>query len=148
MIHAFLMGLYVFLLVLQQWSMIFSNLTTNERINTFKYHYLRGPDGNFSNPFDQGKWGNFLNFFRCRKDLEPDISPIPPENNEELIAASMRAHGHGHGGHGHSHGGGGHGGHGGHGGGHGHSHGGKACTHNHGGAASTTGTGGDEKKGQ
>lgn len=53
MIHAFLMGLYVFMLVVQQYGMIMGNLTTNERINMFKYHYLRAEDGSFLNPFDQ-----------------------------------------------------------------------------------------------
>jgi hypothetical protein len=85
--------------------MIFGNLTTNERINMFKYHYLRSEDGSFGNPFDQvctlpsqllitssfmnvfwfvhaqGKLTNFLVFFRCKKEIEPDISVIPPENH-------------------------------------------------------------------
>jgi hypothetical protein len=123
MIHAFLLGLYVFMLVLQQHGIIFANLTTNERINLFKYHYLRGPNGGIFNPYDQGWVNNFLSFFRCKKEIEPDISVIPPENHEELVAAARASHGHSHGGgHGHSHGGARHG----------HSHGGKACDGNHG----------------
>jgi len=135
MIHAFLLGLYVFMLVLQQHGIMFANLTTNERINLFKYHYLRGPNGGVLNPYDQGAWGNLLVFFRCRKELEPDISVIPPENHDELVAQARMAHGHSHGGHGHSHGGGG----GGHGGSHGHSHGGKPCDGNHGKAGAASG---------
>lgn len=38
------------------------NITTNEMANMLRYSYLRGPDGRFRNPFDQGCKKNCTDF--------------------------------------------------------------------------------------
>lgn len=38
------------------------NITTNEMANMLRYSYLRGPDGRFRNPFDQGCKKNCSDF--------------------------------------------------------------------------------------
>lgn len=41
---------------------IAQNITTNEMANSTRYDYLRGPDGQFRNPYDHGCRKNFLDF--------------------------------------------------------------------------------------
>jgi len=140
MIHALLLGLYVFLLLTQQLQMIFKNMTTNEKINVWRYDYFMSEQGTFHNPFDQGYFGNCLAFFKLRKQNRVAHRTAPPSGPTPTAiggfagaitgAPGVGAHGGqgvpggpgGPGGaHGHSHGRGGGHGHS-HGGGHGHSH--------------------------
>ncbi|CAL0331452.1 unnamed protein product [Lupinus luteus] len=49
-------------LTITQASMIARNLTTNEVANSSRYEYLRGPDGRFRNPYNNGCWKNCTDF--------------------------------------------------------------------------------------
>ncbi|KAK7252246.1 hypothetical protein RIF29_36062 [Crotalaria pallida] len=49
-------------LTITQASMIARNLTTNEVANSSRYEYLRGPDGRFRNPYNNGCWKNCADF--------------------------------------------------------------------------------------
>lgn len=59
--------------------MVFRNFTTNERINAWRYSYLKDAQGNFFNPFDEGKLNNFLVFFKCKS--------ARPVNQAEIMTA-------------------------------------------------------------
>jgi hypothetical protein len=111
LLHNFLMAIYVLLLMAQQYGIIFENLTTNEKINAWRYEYLKDAEGQFYNPFDQGKLGNCLAFFRLKQQKQPKIlhrKTNPAQAMAAMAAMRMHAHahsgGHGGGGHGHSHG--------------------------------------------
>jgi len=88
-------------------------MTTNEKINVWRYDYFMSDQGTFANPFDQGYLGNCLAFFKLRKQNKVMPRTGPPPSGPQPTAVG----GHGGGGHGHSHGRGGGGG-----GDHGHSH--------------------------
>jgi len=112
MAHAALMTLYCFIMFIQQFPMMFTNLTTNERINAWRYNYLKNENGKFYNPFNFGCMNNFLMFYGCKKYPEVEVTPYDPANSPtgEFAAPDLGGHGgHGDGGHGHSHGGGRHG---------------------------------------
>ena len=55
-----------------QASQVGKNITTNELANWTRYKYLRGTDGTFHNPFDQGFKSN------CIDVWYPDTAPLPP----------------------------------------------------------------------
>jgi len=46
------------------------NVTTNERLNSFRYTYLKDGNGKFFNPFDQGILRNLQEFFHFKKPLD------------------------------------------------------------------------------
>lgn len=116
MLHATLMSIYCLLMFIQQGPMMFGNITTNERINAWRYNYLKNSQGRFFNPFNFGRLNNFLMFFGCKKYPEVEVTPYDgsqAEGGQEVVVDLEQMAGFG-----------GHGGHGGHGGrgGHGHSH--------------------------
>merc|ERR1740130_2514432 len=99
----------------QQFGMMFKDITTNERINSWRYNYLKDADGKFYNPFDFGKKNNCLMFFGCMKYPEVDVSPYDVNTVQKDVSfyaqEQPKPAGHGqrckggHGGnHGHSHG--------------------------------------------
>ncbi|XP_059647933.1 probable protein S-acyltransferase 23 isoform X2 [Cornus florida] len=49
-------------LMIAQASQIAQNITTNELANAVRYGYLRGPDGQFRNPYNYGCWKNCADF--------------------------------------------------------------------------------------
>jgi palmitoyltransferase len=112
MMHAALMSLYCFLMFLQQGPMMFTNLTTNERINAWRYNYLKNEHGKFYNPFNFGCLNNFLMFYGCKKYPEVEVTPFDVNSMDvsistsDSIMSSEGSHGHSHSGrgHGHSHG--------------------------------------------
>ena len=117
LIHACIMSLYVLLLLLSQLDMISSNVTTNEKMNGWRYDYMKR-----GNPYDEGS--------RCRnaavfcsltegKRVEQEVEP-GAEGGGGMMSGMMD----GVGAHGGRAGRGGHGGHGGGRFGHSHSHGG------------------------
>merc|ERR1712139_570722 len=61
--HYFIYFIYSILLGAQHWHLISKNLTTNEMINSWKYPYFKDSTGTFKNPFDKGKFHNFVDFF-------------------------------------------------------------------------------------
>lgn len=128
MLHAVLMTVWSTALFTQNLYMVLFNLTVNERVNAFRYHYFMGPHGSFHNPFNQGLLKNTLNFFKLIKPLSVHLPyPFPPSRRalkmaeaqaqrirqvrqQEIFTAEERAHGHSHAGPGGGHGGHGHGG--------------------------------------
>ena len=128
LIHALLMTLYVLALLGSQLRLVGAGVTTNERMNGWRYEWMQGGVRGGS-LYDEGSgWANCAVFVKLRQGKRVV---------EEVDASDGARSGHGHGGHG-GHGGGvgGHGGHGGHGGGggggHGHSHGrGQQHSHQH-----------------
>ncbi len=80
LLHALLLTLYVFAIVLQQTQIVFFNMTVNERINGWRYAYMKTPDGITFNPYDQGSiWANCMVFFGLRvgtKKLPPPAGSL------------------------------------------------------------------------
>lgn len=46
------------------------NITTNERLNSHRYDYMKDGNGKFLNPFDQGFVKNLKEFFHMKQPLE------------------------------------------------------------------------------
>jgi palmitoyltransferase len=84
MLHAALMSLYCFLMFLQQGPMMFTNLTTNERINAWRYNYLKNEQGKFFNPFNFGCMNNFLMFYGCKKYPEVEVTPFDAQSGHSI----------------------------------------------------------------
>jgi len=150
LMNAITVGIYVSLLLFQQIGLVMEGLTTNEKINSWRYGYLKDPSGSFKNPFDKGGCLNFLLFLPFVKPIPLNVINISQLHSFRRLPSDIQtavdehgAHiGHGaHGGHGghdhgaHGHGAHGHGGHGGHHHGHGHDHSG----HDHSGGGDTIG---------
>ncbi len=78
MIHYAIYILLPIGLMIQHFTLVVQNLTTNEEINRrYPYFWLKGT---FFNPFSEGKWNNILYSFRLKD--QPDYLTI-----EELIEA-------------------------------------------------------------
>jgi hypothetical protein len=77
-------GIYSFVMVAQHTKLILTNMTTNEAMNRWRYAHFQAPDGTFRNPFDLGKWGNFVQaFFRM-----PDLAAKQARELREKHAAA------------------------------------------------------------
>jgi len=68
--------------------MMFTNLTTNERINSFRYNYLKNDQGRFYNPFNFGCRNNFCMFFGCKKYPEVEVTPFDAANHAIDVSSS------------------------------------------------------------
>ncbi|CAI8618023.1 unnamed protein product [Vicia faba] len=64
-------------LTVTQASMIARNVTTNELANSIRYDYLRGPDGQFRNPYNHGWWKNCVDFLFLGHTDDDDIAWPP-----------------------------------------------------------------------
>lgn len=76
MAHALFMSLYVLAMFVQQFGMMLGNLTTNERINAWRYSYLKNAQGKFHNPFSRGPCLNLLMFWGCLAPKPVDLSAL------------------------------------------------------------------------
>ena len=92
MLHAFLLSFYCLLLLWQQKDMITRNMTTNEKINSWRYVWFRKIDpatgrAKFYNPFDNGIVNNMLVFCRLisAKKVDVDYSSYTAATNEVPI---------------------------------------------------------------
>lgn len=54
------------------------NITTNEMANRYRYDYLRGPDGQFRNPYNHGFQKNCSDFL-MNGDNEIDRPSLQPD---------------------------------------------------------------------
>lgn len=77
-------GISVAALAFSQSSQILRNMTTNELTNWYRYRYLSGPNGEFTNPFDKGWKRN------CRDACFPSLAPLSPVSLEELEAQPLQ----------------------------------------------------------
>lgn len=124
LIHAALMTLYVLALLGSQLRLVAAGVTTNERMNGWRYEWMVGGVRGGS-LYDEGNsLGNCAVFWRL-KDARKVVEEVDVSEGGRAAAGGGGGGAGAGGGHGHAHaGGGGGGGHGGHGGrgGHGHSH--------------------------
>ncbi|XP_070553698.1 uncharacterized protein [Ptychodera flava] len=59
-------------LSLATWCMAAFNVTTNERINWQRYHYLKDAHGHYYNPYNRGVKRNFQEYFHIRPPPQDD----------------------------------------------------------------------------
>lgn len=57
------------------------NITTNELTNAMRYSYLKGPDGRFHNPYDNGCRKNCSDFFIQGYNEDADLPWQPSQQN-------------------------------------------------------------------
>ncbi len=66
MIHAMLVGSWGIMLTVEHINLAITNITTNEKINQYRYSYMRTPQGALNNPFNEGCPKNCSWFMGCR----------------------------------------------------------------------------------
>lgn len=78
LIADFVVLLSVATLCVVQISQVCRNVTTNELANSHRYRYLRGPDGLFANPYDQGWQKNCTEFMTEVHDVTDESQADAP----------------------------------------------------------------------
>ncbi|KAJ6849729.1 protein S-acyltransferase 24 [Iris pallida] len=79
----------VAVLTVVQGSQISRNITTNEMANMLRYSYLRGPGGQFRNPYDHGVLKNCTDFLRNGYNEDVERPEQPPAHSEEIGLIQM-----------------------------------------------------------
>lgn len=72
----FMMAIGMMILGGDQLRLALRNMTTNERMNCYRYAYMRGVNGVFFNPFDGGRRHNILEFLHLSVRFVHVFSPF------------------------------------------------------------------------